>query len=249
MSRKIAKALRKYGKTLGDWVKPINHRRNFTLQKANSFLVGVLFDQQVKANRAWDAAEWITLSMADDDTDFWDSVRNINETKLVGFMRFGWAGYAFHRHPTKMARYLKGCAQIIITKYESDPRKIWRNTRSISKVRDRLEELPGIGPALSRMAVLILVRNYGSIGGKDALAQLDVKPDDLLKRVFRRSGLVSDNPSFADYLKAARKLAPAFPAALDAPAWDIGRKFCSPKNPKCGRCPLDQWCPKIGVSP
>ena len=249
MSKQIAKALRKYGNSLGDWVKPIKGRRNFTLQKANSFLVGVLFDQQVKANRAWDAAEWITLSIAEDPTAFWNCISNINETKLIGFMRFGWAGNAFHRHATKMARYLKGCAQVINTQYQGDPRKIWQNTRNISKVRDRFENLPGIGPALSRMAVLILVRNYGSIGGKSALAQLDVKPDDLLKRVFRRSGLVPHNPSFDDYLKSARKLAPDFPAVLDAPAWEIGRNFCSPKNPKCGCCPLDRLCPKIGVSP
>jgi len=43
-------------------------------------------------------------------------------------------------------------------------------------VRELLEEIPGIGPALSRMAVLILARNYGLLGGKEPLSQLDIKP-------------------------------------------------------------------------
>ena len=247
MSKRIAKALRKYGDSLGDWVKPIENRRNFSLQRANSFLVGVLFDQQTKARRAWDAAEWITDSIGDKESNFWSSVSLLDDRKLTGFMRYGWGGNAFHRYPDRMAEYLKGCAAIIDEKYKGDPRKISRNERSISKARDRLEKLPGIGPALSRMAVLILVRNYGLIGGKDALAKLGVKPDNLLKRVFKRAGLVPRNPSFDDYLDAARRLAPDFPAALDAPAWDIGRNFCSPKRPKCGCCPLDKWCPKLGV--
>ena len=46
---------------------PTQHRRNFTRQRANSFLVGVLFDQQVNADQAWAAAEWITESIGDQD--------------------------------------------------------------------------------------------------------------------------------------------------------------------------------------
>ena len=248
MSKRVDKELRKHGKTLGAWAKPIKSRRNFSQQKANSFLVGVLFDQQVNADQAWDAAEWITESMGDEKTPFWKAVETIDKERLIGFMRYGWAGYAFHRHPRKMASFLKGCAEIINTKYGGDPRKIWNNTKSINEVRDRLEDLPGIGLALSRMAVLILVRNYGMFGGRPALKCLDVKPDDQLKRVFRRAGLVSKNPQFDDYLQAARKLAPEFPAVLDAPAWDIGREYCHPQKPNCDGCPLNGCCPKIGIS-
>lgn len=246
-SKKIAKALRKHGETLGSWVKPTQSKRNFTKHKANCFLVGVVFDQQVKADQAWNAAVWIAESIGDQDIDFWSAVQAIDEQRLIGFMRYGWAGYAFHRHPAKMAGFLKGCAEIINEKYDGDPRNIWRRSRNISNVRGRLEELPGIGPALSRMAVLILVRNYGLLGGRDALTKLDIKPDTLLQRVFRRAGLVTRRASFDDYLSAARTLAPDFPAVLDAPAWDIGRNWCRPRRPDCISCPLGKCCPKIGV--
>ena len=248
MSKQIATRLKKHGKTLGGWAKSTKRKRTFTLQRANCFLVGVLFDQQVNAEQAWDAAEWITESIGEQGDDFWKAICEIDDARLIGFMQYGWAGSAFHRYPKKMAGFLKGCGKVIAEEYGGDPRKIGRGKKNISKVRERLEKLPGIGPALSRMAVLILARNYGLLGGSDALAQLDVKPDEQLKRVFRRTGLVTGKPSFDDYIKAARKLAPKFPAELDAPAWDIGREFCFPKEPLCNSCPLDECCPKIGVA-
>lgn len=100
---------------------------------------------------------------------------------------------------------------------------------------------------MSRMAVLILVRDYGLLGGKDSLGKLDVKGDALLKRVFKRAGLVPSDASDDKYWKAARKLNPDFPAALDPPAWDIGNKFCTENDPNCGECPLERHCPKTGL--
>ena len=248
MSRRwIANKLLRYARTMDDWVEPVDGIRRFTLPKANSFIVGVLLDRQINAQRAWDAANWIVESIYDKDSRFWEAVITLEPRRLNGFMRYGWGGKAFHRNWRTMARNLLKCAEIIIDKYDGDPRKIWNNERCISSVRKRFEELPGIGEALSRMAVLILARNYGLLGGKSALPKLDVKPDVLLKRVFKRTGLVPSNPSFEDFLKAARKLNPEFPAALDPPAWDIGRTFCTPRAPKCEECPLDRRCLKVGL--
>ena len=245
--RWIANVLLKYAESMDDWVKPVDGIRRFSLPRANSFLVGVLLDRQINTKRAWDAADWIVDSIYDKELRFWEAVRALESRKIRGFMRYGWGGKAFHRNWKTMAENLQKCADIIIEEYGGDPRKIWNGERCISSVRKRFEELPGIGRALSRMAVLILVRNYGLLGGKDALPRLDIKPDDLLMRVFKRTGLVPVKPSFEDFLVAARQLNPDFPAALDAPAWDIGRKFCAPRYPKCGECPLDERCPRVGL--
>ncbi|MDE0644920.1 MAG: hypothetical protein OXH84_01610 [Gammaproteobacteria bacterium] len=196
------------------WVKPVESSIRIHLHEANRIFVGFLFDQRVNTEFAWDAAECITNVLAYGGIPFWDVIEKIAEARLIGFMRYGWAGYSFHRHPTKMANHLKGCAKIINTKYEGDPRNIWNSTNDVNEVRNRFEELPGIGPALSRMAVLVLVRDYGKFGGKNSLNKLDVKPDALLKRVFRRTGLVRDNARFDEYWQSARKLAQIFPRNL-----------------------------------
>ena len=248
MSKKrIANKLLKYGESLDDWVRPVEGKQRFSLRRANSFLVGVLLDRKIDARRAWNAADWIVESIGSDERKFWTATRKMETANLEGFMRYGWGGMSFHRHWQTMSTNLVGCADLIVEKYQEDPRKIWNYQRRVSVVRDRFEEFPGIGKALSRMAVLILVRNNGLIGGKKSLPKLDVKPNDLLKRVFERAGLVPPNPSFEDFLEVARQLSPDFPAALDAPAWVIGREFCKPHDPRCGDCPLDKLCPKVGL--
>ncbi len=168
-------------------------------------------------------------------------------SRLRGFLRYGSGGKAFHRHYKTFARLLPQAATHLLDIYDGDPRLIWRNQRDVEEVRRRLDAIPAVGPALARMAVLILARNYGLLGGKRARQQLDVKPDVQVTRVFRRSGLVQLGATDDDVVEAARALAPDFPAALDAPAWDIGRTWCRPRQPQCSACPLRMPCPQLGV--
>ena len=246
MSRRIARALMQHAKSM-DWGTPVEGRRNFTLQKANAFFVGVLLDRQTNATRAWNAADWIVESIGDENSGFWKSIAAIEKERLEGFMWYGWGGKAFHKLWRDMSKNLQRCAKLMEENYVGDPRRIWNGERCVSKVRDRFEEFPGIGPALSRMAVLMLVRDYGLLGGKDSLAMLDVKNDVLLKRVFERTGLVTSNAPDDNYWNVARELSPDFPASLDPPAWDIGQNFCTANAPNCRDCPLERHCPKTGL--
>ena len=240
---------------MDDWVIPVEKPKRFTHYDANKFLIGVLFNQNVKAEVARNAAEWFNDSLGDHDdpSQVWNVLLEFDKPRLMGFLRYGYRGKAFHRFYKRMAENLCRCAVIINEQYGGDPSNIWKSQRSaeIVKVRKRFEKLPGIGSALSRMAVLILVRNHGLIGGKDTLAQLDVKPDVHLKRVFSRTGLIkkkgSNRDANRDVISAAKKLSPKFPAILDAPAWEIGKKFCTPNHPDCNLCPLDKACPKVGL--
>ena len=93
------------------------------------------------------------------------------------------------------------------------------------------------------MAVLILARNYGLLGGTEALSQLDVKPDTHVMRVFARSGLIKKSAKEYEAVEIAKKLNPKFPGALDAPAFNIGLEWCRPKNKKCKECPISSACP------
>lgn len=245
--RNIAKGLRQYGRTMEDWVRPTDKARRFRALAANSFLLGVLLDRTIKADRAWDAGQWISEAMGDesDPSVLWKTLATIEKRRLTGFLRYGYGGKAFHRNYKTFSRQLPEVASLILERYNGDPRKIWNNQRDIEDVRKRLEELPGIGPALSRMAVLILARNYGLLGGKKALAQLDIKPDVHVMRVFRRSGFIESEKDKDSAITIAKELSPGFPAELDAPAWEIGQKWCRPRHPRCGECPIGNGCPQL----
>lgn len=245
--RKVARALLRYSRTMEERVKPIDKVRRFRPSAANTFLVGVMFDRSVEAERAWEAAEWFNDCLGDpeDVTALWKELVTMERKRLLGFLRYGYGGSAFHRHYRTFARQLPKAASLIIKEFGGDPRRLWRAQRNIQQVRENLEKIPGIGPALSRMAVLNLARNYGLLGGRAALAELDIKPDIHVMRVFKRAGLISKNASTTEAIETARGLSRRYPAALDAPTWEIGREWCRPRKPSCNTCPISQECPKL----
>ncbi len=232
-----------------DWVRWSDKTSRMRPHTANAFVLGVMLDRSVKADRAWDAADWICWALGDSDdaTTVWRTLASMESGRLRGFLRYGNGGGAFHRHYKTFARLLPQAARHILDQYDGDPRSIWRNQRDVDEVRRRFDAIPTIGPALAKMAVLILARNHGLLGGKSARRHLDVKPDIHVKRVFRRAGLVRAGASDDEVVDAARTVARDFPGALDAPAWDIGSKWCRPARPRCSECPLSAPCPRLGV--
>ncbi|HCF61631.1 MAG TPA: hypothetical protein DFS52_26995 [Myxococcales bacterium] len=229
---------------MDDWVKPVDFTAKMRLGTANEFLLGVMLDRAILADKAWDSAEWICDSLGEPDA-FWSNLVKMDRKALKGFMRYGYGGKSFHRYYKTFAELLPLAAEHILENYEGDPRRIWNSKRDVKAVRDELDAVPGIGQALANMAVLILARNYGLLGGKEALKELDIKPDIQVRRVFERSGLVIRPASDQALIDAAKKLAPDFPASLDAPAWEIGRTFCKPKVADCDNCPLGEVCPRL----
>lgn len=246
--RRVAAALRRHVRSMEDWVRWTSTTTKMRPHAANAFLLGVMLDRSVKAELAWDAADWICWAIGDskDPALFWKELATMEPVRLRGFLRYGYGGRAFHRHYKTFGRLLPEAAKHILGHYHGDPRRIWNNQRDVHEVGRRLDAIPAIGPALAKMAVLILARQHGLLGGRRARRHLDVKPDIHVNRVFRRTGLVERGASTDAIIAAARALAPDFPAALDAPAWDIGSKWCRPSYPRCTDCPLSRVCPRIG---
>jgi hypothetical protein len=92
------------------------------------------------------------------------------------------------------------------------------------ELRRPLEAFPGIRQKKTAMAVEILARDLGQ--PLRELIGSDVAYDVHLRRVFLRTGLAERDE--VDHMVAvARTLYPDRPGALDPPARDIGRRWCS----------------------
>lgn len=248
--RRIVKALLEYAKCLPDWARWTKTKRKLTLPAANELLLGLMWDRSMNADQAWkNARQVLTLIDASNGgSTFWESVDKLEARRLRSFLRYGNGGKSFHIYWNQYTKQLKNAARFMLENYGGDPRKIWNGQKDVDTVRTRLEEIPGIGKAIANFGVLMLARNYGLIGGRKAKAQLDVKTDVHIRRVFRRAGLAPRNADDKAVIQAARELSPRYPAALDAPAWEIGRNWCRPSRPICSKCKLGKFCPRIGIS-
>ena len=104
--------------------------------------------------------------------------------------------------------------------------------------RCRLESVYGIGPGIAHRPSAYCGTIGESSGGK---REIDVKPDVHVMRVFKRTGLTTENERKT--VEAARE-----PTPVSLANWtglqDIGINWCRPTNPLCGDCPLTAVCPK-----
>jgi endonuclease III len=124
------------------------------------------------------------------------------------------------------AKNIRNCCQMLLERYDGElPRDI-----------DQLVELPGVG---RKTANVVLGTAFGIASG--------VVVDTHVGRISRRLGLTHQK----DPEKVEKDLMDQF-AQKD---WILlshlmihhGRRYCTARNPKCGECPLESVCPKIGV--
>jgi endonuclease-3 len=124
------------------------------------------------------------------------------------------------------AKSIQACCRAIVEQYDGEvPRDI-----------DQLVEMPGIG---RKTANVVLGTAYGIATG--------VVVDTHVTRVSYRLGLTKE--------KAPQKIEKDLMGLFAAKDWIMlshqmihhGRRCCTARNPKCGECPLESLCPKLGV--
>jgi endonuclease III len=76
---------------------------------------------------------------------------------------------------------------------------------------------------------------------------LDVSPDLLVRRVFRRIGLIGGEASVEEVIYAARAVSPEYPGVLDLGAWEVSRQWCHPTSGACGNCYLGACYARVGL--
>jgi uncharacterized HhH-GPD family protein len=199
-----------------------------------AFLLGVLFDQNVPAERAWIAPFILKQRLghldpqiiAHADGAVRDAVQQVPK---------------LHRYVTKMPVWIVRAAQRILDRYNGDASAIWSDNPTADELQRRFDDFVGIGQKKAAMAVEILARDVGV--QVRSLDRSDIAVDVHIRRVFLRTRLAARDDR--DHMIAvARQLHPARPGALDLPTWLIGKGWCHPGIPDCASCPLTEVCPK-----
>lgn len=200
-----------------------------------AFLVAVVCDQGIVAERAWAIPYELRMRLG-----HLDPHRMTAEPQAV-VTAFA-ASPKLHRFVNQVAGWVVNAADIVASRYGGDASGIWNDQPSAAELRRRFDALAGIGQKKAAMAVEILERDL-HVALSD-LTGSDIAYDVHVRRVFLRTGLARRD-DVAEMVAVARTLHPERPGELDNPAWDIGRRWCHPKNPDCPRCPLVKVCPRL----
>ncbi len=218
----------------------------------NAFLFGVIFDQGIPAEKAWEAPYLLKQRLRHSSMK---KLARSSIPKIRRALRGPTEGRGLQRFTTKVAQWLRTAARKLVNEYRGDAGNIWRDCSTAGEVIERLEAFRGIGQKKAHMAVRILHEGRGP----HALARwrdINVAVDVHVKRVFKRAGLVNTAVP-GEILAAASRLHPRFPGQLDEATWSIGRNWCGPRRADCGGrrhaegrpCPLHRVCPKKSRGP
>ena len=200
-----------------------------------AFLVGVICDQGIPAERAWATPLELRARLG-----HLDPARIASEAAAVqaAFQR----PPKLHRFVKKVSAWIVSAAARVMREYGGDASRIWSGAPTARELQARLTSFDGIGQKKAAMTVEIAERQLG-VRVRE-MEGSDVAYDIHVRRVFLRSGLARrDDPQ--EVIAAARRLYPERPGALDVPAWSIGRRWCHPRQPDCPACALSQVCPRL----
>lgn len=199
-----------------------------------AFLLAVIFDQGIPAERAWKAPYELHQRLG-----HLDPARMAAEPEQV---RAAVAQpRALHRFVNNMPGWLVAAAIIVVNEYGGDAGRIWADEPRATDLATRLRRFTGIAQKKSAMAVEILARDL-AVPIRE-LSGTDIAYDVHVRRVFLRTRL-AERDDIDHMVEVARWLHPERPGELDFPAWLIGRRWCGPGTPSCGGCPLRSVCPK-----
>lgn len=199
-----------------------------------AFLVGVIVDYQMPAERAWGLPYRLKQRLKGWGPRY--VARNPDEVARA-FL----APPKLHRFPNQTPRFVVDGAQRVLDEYSGDAARVWSDTPTAAELQDRLRAFVGISQKKAAMAVELLERDL-HVPIAD-LSGSDVAYDVHLRRVMLRSGLARHD-DVTHMIEAARDLHPMRPGELDFPLWDIGRSWCHKRAPLCDACVLAPVCPR-----
>lgn len=206
----------------------------FLVANPFAFLLAVIFDQQIPAERAWEAPYLL-----------WQRLGHLDPQRMVANPEAVTAAVqqrpALHRYVNTVPGRLVAAAARVLDEYDGDAGLIWADMPRATDLQRRLEAFKGIGQKKAAMAVEILERDMGV--PIRALHGSDIAYDIHVRRVFLRTRL-AERDDLEHMVAVAREAYPDRPGAIDLPAWLVGRQWCHAGVPDCPNCVLTEVCPK-----
>ncbi len=151
-------------------------------------------------------------------TALWPTVGDLAAANDADVMA-AWAGLGYYAR----ARNLLKCARAVLADHDG----------AFPQTYDTLITLPGIGPYTAAAISAIAFDQVSTV--------LDGNVERVMARLYNdHTPLPAAKPVFMEY--AQRHTSPKRPGDYAQAVMDLGATICTPKNPACGICPVNDQC-------
>lgn len=128
-----------------------------------TFLLGVLFNQRVRSELAWQAPVRLGERLGTCDPFQLAATDPEELADVIG------RGPALHPWANTMARNVVGTCEVLVRDYEGRARNLWSDNPTGQTLLTRLSSFPGIGHHKARVTIALLILEYGrAISGDGA---------------------------------------------------------------------------------
>ena len=125
-----------------------------------AFLLGVLFNQRVRSELAWQAPARLGERLGACDPFQLATTDPAELADVIG------QGPALHPWARAMARNVGGTCGLLVRDYEGHARNIWSDNPTGQALLTRLSSFPGIGQHKARVAIALLIRMPEYLSGR-----------------------------------------------------------------------------------
>lgn len=209
-------------------------------QYPHAFVLACILDTSVAAEVAWTIPQRVKEALGT------FAIEELYKVELDHYVELFSGERKWHRYPARSAKFFyEGVRRIVEDEQMSGKASVlWEGKPSSQEVVLRFMEFTGCGFKIGNMAPNLLYRYFG-VEFSD-YRSIDIAPDVHTTRVFSRLGLtpITSNAEAAKIytICSARELNPGFPGIVDGICWEVGRNYCSPRNPKCSKCTFSHFC-------
>lgn len=110
-------------------------------QNGNAVLLGLLYDQRVRAEMAFTGPYKLKQRLGHLD------MAQIADMEFESFQEVFSQSPAVHRFTNSMAERTQKVASLVVEEYNGDAAAMWPDQADIATVEKRIKKLPGFGPA------------------------------------------------------------------------------------------------------
>lgn len=129
-------------------------------ESANAFLFGLIFNQNQKAERSWEAPWQIKKRIGTLEPKKLSNLPH-EELSLVISEK-----PALHPFTRRMTHHILCACQLLVDEYDSDARYVWNN-KTTSEALHELQKFSGVGEHKATVGVFLLTRHAGVTIQKD----------------------------------------------------------------------------------
>lgn len=127
----------------------------FLAEEPLALLVGFVLDQQVTVQKAFSGPAELRRRLGRFDA------KTIAGMELGELEEVFKARPAIHRFPGNMAKRVQELCAAVVEDYGGHAERIWRQAKTGKELRQRLGELPGIGPMKTKALLAVLGKRFG----------------------------------------------------------------------------------------